>query len=363
MADKTTNYNLIKPLENETADIAVINQNMDTIDDKMKSIETAAIQVHLAKDIAIEDTEGLFAATEVEGALSELFTDVSNGKTSIASAITDMGQSANGSDTFTNLATKVRNISIDADANSAEVLAAKTFYQGGTKKTGTMPNQGGILITPGTSDQGIPAGYHDGFGYVAGDANLIPGNVRIGASIFGVAGTFDPSPIKSIQYGVIDMPASTGSVTITISSVDISESIVLLSFADTYSNQDGVHSIAHRGRLISNTQLVIDRYDQYSATTASIAWKVIEFSNIASLQRGTVHLEQNTELPVSVSTVNPNKAMLFCSFMFNASSNYAAYTAIRHRVINSTTIGFYNKYYQSGYGYNADIQWYLAEFK
>ncbi|MCT4544427.1 MAG: hypothetical protein N4A63_12850, partial [Vallitalea sp.] len=36
MADKTSNYNLIKPEENETADISVINNNFDIIDTKIK---------------------------------------------------------------------------------------------------------------------------------------------------------------------------------------------------------------------------------------------------------------------------------------------------------------------------------------
>ena len=42
MATKTTNYNLTKPSYNESADISVINQNMDIIDEKMKEIEEAA---------------------------------------------------------------------------------------------------------------------------------------------------------------------------------------------------------------------------------------------------------------------------------------------------------------------------------
>lgn len=42
MATKTTNYNLTKPSYNESADISVINQNMDIIDEKMKEIENAS---------------------------------------------------------------------------------------------------------------------------------------------------------------------------------------------------------------------------------------------------------------------------------------------------------------------------------
>ncbi len=38
MTDKTTNYNLNKPLRNENVNIDVINQNMDIIDEKLKSL-------------------------------------------------------------------------------------------------------------------------------------------------------------------------------------------------------------------------------------------------------------------------------------------------------------------------------------
>lgn len=41
MSTSTTNYSLVKPDLNETADIGVINSNMDTIDNKMKSIESS----------------------------------------------------------------------------------------------------------------------------------------------------------------------------------------------------------------------------------------------------------------------------------------------------------------------------------
>lgn len=48
-----------------------------------------ATQAHLAKNIGLEDTAGNFIATELEGAMQELFTSVSNGKTLVGTAITD----------------------------------------------------------------------------------------------------------------------------------------------------------------------------------------------------------------------------------------------------------------------------------
>lgn len=50
------------------------------------------------------------SATTVQGVIDELFTSVSNGKTSLASAITDKGQSTSPTDSFSTMATKISNI-------------------------------------------------------------------------------------------------------------------------------------------------------------------------------------------------------------------------------------------------------------
>lgn len=157
----------------------------------------------LATDISIQDAEGHFTADDVEGALHELFTNVSDGKTSIASAITDMGQAASGGETFANLAIKIRDISDDATALIGDVLATKTFYQGGTKKTGIIPSKGVATITPSTVNQTIAAGqYLNGDQTILGDPDLVSANIKAGANIFGIAGKTE----------VIDTTSVTGAV-------------------------------------------------------------------------------------------------------------------------------------------------------
>lgn len=75
-------------------------------------------------------------------------------------------------------------------AAAANVLAGKTFSSSaGIGATGTMPDNGATAIVPGTAAQTIPAGYHDGAGSVAGDADLVAGNVKLGVNLFGVTGT------------------------------------------------------------------------------------------------------------------------------------------------------------------------------
>ena len=64
-----------------------------------------------ASGVSIQDTAGNFTATNVEGALAELFQYVSNGKTLIASAITDMGIATSNTDSFEVMANNIRMIS------------------------------------------------------------------------------------------------------------------------------------------------------------------------------------------------------------------------------------------------------------
>lgn len=106
--------------------------------------QVGAIQL-TADNVSIADTGGHFASTDVEGALAELFQNVSDGKLDVAAAIADMGQSADSTFTFAQLAAAIRSISNDANALTGDVLANKTFYQGGEKNTGTMPNKAGTI--------------------------------------------------------------------------------------------------------------------------------------------------------------------------------------------------------------------------
>jgi hypothetical protein len=77
-------------------------------------------------------------------------------------------------------------------AVAGNVLSGSTFFGGSQTdwniQTGTMPNVGQQIITPSTTGQTITAGYHDGTGLAAGDADLISGNIKGGITLFGIAG-------------------------------------------------------------------------------------------------------------------------------------------------------------------------------
>ncbi len=98
----------------------------------------------------------------IEGNIDFLKTDIETKKGAIVDAMNSVGIASQISDTHATLASKITN-----------------------------SNQGTKIITPSTVNKTITKGFHSGQGYVKGDANLIAENIKLGKSIFGVAGGFD----------------------------------------------------------------------------------------------------------------------------------------------------------------------------
>lgn len=207
MPEMTPHIGLKKPLVSETADISVINENMDMIDSVLGDLSAVPT---LAKDAA--------------GAITELFTSVSDGKVIIASAITDKGVLTDAGDTFAEMADNIEAIPVGPDTSDAtatvgdilapktaygatgtklngtlalsgsagdtDVLATKTYYNtdAKTKRTGTMINHGAVTLIPGAADVAIPAGYHNGSGKVSA-VSVPAANVLAGTTIAGTVGT------------------------------------------------------------------------------------------------------------------------------------------------------------------------------
>ena len=210
----TTNYNLKKPSTTDNIIIADLNENVDIIDNQMK---TNATDITTNKNnLASHLTDNMYQkATGTATAITVTTQTLVNGyaKTFVVSA------NNNGSATtinaiplykpsttiapnliagkavtvWYNLASNCFFIKASAEgtADIASVLAGKTFSNDiDTGLMGTMPNNGAVTITPSTNNQTIVQGYHNGSGVVNGDTDLIPSNILSSANIFGIAGSF-----------------------------------------------------------------------------------------------------------------------------------------------------------------------------
>lgn len=81
-------------------------------------------------------------------------------------------------------------------ASGASLLDGVTAYGNGVKYTGSIAKKAAQTYTPTTSDQTIAAGqYLQGAQTVKGDANLLPGNIAAGVSIFNIVGTLTSATI------------------------------------------------------------------------------------------------------------------------------------------------------------------------
>lgn len=135
----------------------------------------------------------------VEDALDGLKSSVSNGKSLIASAITDKGVDTAQDATFQQMAENIGQISggsdtSDATATSFDILAPKTAYTANGKVAGVIPTLAAQTITPGTADKTISNGqYLGGTQTIKGDPNLTSSNIKRGVTLFGVAGALESS--------------------------------------------------------------------------------------------------------------------------------------------------------------------------
>ena len=144
-----------------------------------------------------DNTSSVITADNVQGAIDQLFTSVSNGKSQIASAITGMGVSTSANDSFAQMATNIGNIEtgpdwseVESPAGAAQILAPYQTYDSSNKLIkGTITSKGAQTYTPKTVSQTISSGqYLSGNQTIQGDENLKASNIKSGVSIFGVDG-------------------------------------------------------------------------------------------------------------------------------------------------------------------------------
>lgn len=171
----------------------------------------------------------------IEGNIEFLNTDIETKKGAIVDAINTMGRSVTIANTHAELAAAIKDISDDANAVVSDVLAGKTFYQGGVKKIGTIPSKGTATITPGTINQFISAGqYLSGAQTILGDADLLSENIKKDVNIFGKIGSYLGPGIKRIRYFRHD--AIIGNIALS-PTCDVDNSFLIMFAQNAYSTE------------------------------------------------------------------------------------------------------------------------------
>lgn len=102
--------------------------------------------------------------------------------------------------------------------SSGGLITAKTTQTAGYVIAGTksatkqLTIQAETTITPGYSQRlAVPAGYYTtGEITVAGDTNLVAGNIKSGVSIFGVAGSYEGSGGGSVETCTVTLTSTSG---------------------------------------------------------------------------------------------------------------------------------------------------------
>ena len=108
----------------------------------------------------------------IEGNIEFVKNEIESKKGAIVNAMNEVGLESELTDTYAELANKI-----------------------------TSSNQGAKIYTPGTSKITIPKGFHSGDGYVKPVENLTAGNIRYGARVGGVDGSFRGNRFTFIHFG------------------------------------------------------------------------------------------------------------------------------------------------------------------
>ena len=160
--------------------------------------------------------------------------------------------------------------------------------------------------------------------------------------------------IKSVQSGTVvfsgDLETSKN---ISISSVNYSKSIVLLSVKSLSLNPN---LVSFTGHLTSNKNLYIQRTTGYSASI-DVTWTVIEFDSAYIVQTGEATIESYVEsVTVNISQVNLSKAFLIASNNLRVTHDSGSW--FFYGKFNSSTQIYLQYRYGAGTKY---LRWYVVQ--
>lgn len=174
------------PLKEDTLTLSIdkLTAKIISNEKRIENIEDI-VGINNSSNISIKENMG-----DIVDKIDSLEKSVSDGKSTIASAITEMGIGTKSDDTFDTMAKNIKSISSDCNATESDILSGKKAYVKGKTITGNIPNIGEKTYTPGTANIIIPSkNYLSGSQTIKGDSNLIPENIIEGKTIFNILGT------------------------------------------------------------------------------------------------------------------------------------------------------------------------------
>ena len=295
-------------------------------------VQAAIEEVHLeainksttASNVSFDPSRTTMKSTTAQDAFVELFTNVSDGKRQVASAVTDKGVPTSEDATFSIIAEHVRAISTGTDTSDANITAAdvrsgKVGYGKDGKIVGAAPDvavptpvisvsSGGLITASATQNTGFVAGgsanatqqlptqnaltiqprtftqsvqgqhYLLGDIDVLGDANLKPENIKDGVTIFGVNGTAKvenrtPSSVTILNTSRYDfyvgyVPISGDTQVAYISAKDSDTIQTFIGAWVCFSSADGY---AYISKLVSGCSVIGPSQNDYSCCSIDAA--------------------------------------------------------------------------------------------
>ena len=160
-----------------------------------------------------------------------------------------------------------------------------------------------------------------------------------GADFFQLAsgsggGSGGGGAVSRVQTGVTSFANSNAFKQITISQVDLTKSIVRMSYTSDPVPLD--HSMVAINFL--NDTTIDIRRNGASDDVNPINWEVIEYEGVKSLQRGQ-ETYSGTSHAITISAVDPAKSILVCTFRDdNSTSTEISRFSRAYRLSNATTI-------------------------
>lgn len=173
----TTNKNLSDYQDITDADITNIYSIINNLQTAQNTNETDLTEIK-------NKLKGL------DDQMTQVFTSVSSGKASVASALTDKGVTTDAVATFNTMRDNIKSIGSEANAISPSILTGYTAYVGNKYITGSMANQGAVTAALNCGQSySILSGYHNGSGKITANslenqtqATAIADNLSLGVT-------------------------------------------------------------------------------------------------------------------------------------------------------------------------------------